>query len=132
MVKNNEVAKRKWADLLTGQFNQQEAEKPFKCEKCFRRFKTKQGFESHQFHNHGEFEGKFRRRKKPKKKFELTSKRLKQRGKAGKGKKWKHRSKAEKIQLIHDYDFAQNKADWEKQNVNHARISEWKKQLGIM
>jgi len=132
MVKNNEVSKRKWADLLTGQFNQQEAEKPFKCEKCFRRFKTKEGFESHQFHMHGAFEGKFRRKKNPKKKFKLTSKRLKQRKTAGKGMKWKHRSKDEKRRLIHDYDFALNKEEWEKNHVNHARISEWRKELGIM
>ena len=77
------------------------------------------------------FEGKFRRKKKPKKKFELTSKRLKQRRKAPKSKKWNHYSQDEKIKFIESYDFAENKAAWEKQNVNHGRISEWKRELGM-
>ena len=130
--KVNEIAKRQWAKILDGQLKKvpEEEKKKIVCEKCYRRFKTKEGLESHKFHKHGDFEGKFRRPKKKSTGFMLTPKRLEHRRKICKLGRRKF-TETRKRQLIEEYDFAQNKGEWEKENVNRGQISQWRKKFNL-
>ena len=127
--KNSTKTIRAWSKIMKGQFKQKTSPRPFQCKKCLKKFKSKEGLASHDFHIHT-YEGKRRREKKVKKK-NLTESQLKQRRDAAKSHFCKvHRSEAEKISLLQSYDQALHKGKWCKEhNLNAGRITELRAKL---